>query len=362
MRDETPDFGWVGDLLPGLLAAPPDAARLPAAADWALVPVLLARHRLVSLVCSRLPPDVMPAEIEATLRRQRAHLARRSLMQIAEAARLTALLEQAGLACLLLKGAPLSVRAYGDPALRDCRDMDLLGAPGDFGAAERLLRAAGLTAVKPRRDDLPALRQRYSHEVVLRTPAGVLVELKSRLHATAALQQVSVEDLLMRRQSVVAAGAALPAMAEEDLLPYLCFHGARHCWFRLRWLADVAALLRTAGTGGAEACFAAMERCGGAVPALEAMALAHDWLGVAIPGHLLARARRTRAVRARRARIERAVRALAAQDDPMRRADFQRNMDLAEYRLRPDPGYRLAVLERQAAVRMRRLFLARGES
>ena len=37
--------------------------------------------------------------------------------------------------------------------------------------------------------------------------------------------------------------AGLRTMGEEDLLAYLCMHGALHWWNRLKWLADVNALL-----------------------------------------------------------------------------------------------------------------------
>jgi hypothetical protein len=37
----------------------------------------------------------------------------------------------------------------------------------------------------------------------------------------------------------------VPTLAPEDLLLYLCVHGAKHHWQRLAWIGDVAALLRT---------------------------------------------------------------------------------------------------------------------
>jgi hypothetical protein len=43
----------------------------------------------------------------------------------------------------------------------------------------------------------------------------------------------------------------LPTFATDELLLYLSIHGATHAWFRLKWLADVAALLREGGPNAA---------------------------------------------------------------------------------------------------------------
>src|SRR5690606_18055592 len=38
-------------------------------------------------------------------------------------------------------------------------------------------------------------------------------------------------------------GAAVWTLAPEAAFLYLCLHGAQHAWSRLKWLADVAALV-----------------------------------------------------------------------------------------------------------------------
>ena len=42
--------------------------------------------------------------------------------------------------------------------------------------------------------------------------------------------------------------SGLCTFGDDDLFAYLCAHGAVHCWFRLKWLADVAALLAPKST------------------------------------------------------------------------------------------------------------------
>ena len=41
----------------------------------------------------------------------------------------------------------------------------------------------------------------------------------------------------------IAPGIALPTLADEELFAYLAVHGASSAWFRLKWIADFAAIL-----------------------------------------------------------------------------------------------------------------------
>jgi hypothetical protein len=52
------------------------------------------------------------------------------------------------------------------------------------------------------------------------------------------------EDLWTRRQSVRLGGQSIQTFSNEDLLLYLCVHGAKHYWRRLEWIAAVAELIR----------------------------------------------------------------------------------------------------------------------
>ncbi|MGE5477527.1 MAG: nucleotidyltransferase family protein [Bacteroidales bacterium] len=322
--------------------------------DWPSFFALARRHRVFSLVAERLRAvRAVPAAIEEQLRGACRRHAVRNLQLASEARRLTAALEAEGIACAVLKGGALSMRAYGQPLLRDARDVDLLVAPHALSRAGAVLAAAGLRLEKPAAQwrAVQALFRRYSHEYMLSAPSGVVVELKTRLHPTGGLMPVSVSALLERRVRVSVAGLDLPGLADEDLLPYLCGHGARHCWFRLKWLADIAALA-THGMPSSSLFdqLEAVRRLGGEVAVLEALLLAHDWLGADIPEAILVQARAHPLVARRRMLVEAAVRAPAMM--PFADPAFERMADRSEYLLRADAGYRLAVLERHLARRL----------
>jgi hypothetical protein len=58
----------------------------------------------------------------------------------------------------------------------------------------------------------------------------------------------------------LAPGAAVATLATEALFAYVCNHGAAHLWARLRWLANVAALLAPEPDGGDRLWHAAVAR------------------------------------------------------------------------------------------------------
>lgn len=345
-------------LLLALLRSPLDreevAGRVRAVVDWAHFLLLVERHRVASLVASRLAGPGVPAGVRGRLAAARQRHARQGLRQIAEAARLTGRLEGAGIACLVLKGPGLSVRGYGEPLLRDSRDVDLLVEPAALGRAQAILLGAGLRLMKPLTASRPlrALFLRYSHECLLTAPSGVTVELKTRLQPTRSLLPVPAAEVLARRAWQPVAGTPLPVLADQDLLPYLCGHGARHCWFRLKWLADIAALLAANPAVTAARLMEDGERLGVEVAVLEALGLSHDWLGSAVPAPLLSRGLGHPLVCKRRPLVERAVRALGPSADASALPGLEAILGRSELLLRPEARYRLAVLERHAVTRL----------
>jgi hypothetical protein len=83
-------------------------------------------------------------------------------------------------------------------------------------------------------------------------------------------------------------GAGLRTMGDEDLFAYLCLHGAFHWWNRLKWLADVNALLTQTSESGVERLVRAAEARGGGRAAAQAILLCRRLWGTPLPAPLVA--------------------------------------------------------------------------
>lgn len=335
------------------------AATLKHLEDWDFFFALIKRHRVFSLCADRLLsvlsafPGILPDQIPPLLHtRLRANMLT-GMRQIAEARKLSALLEGKGIPCAILKGAPVSALAFGSPTLRDARDIDILVDTRDLDEAESCLTGAGLSLEKPtfRSPFTRTLFRRYSHEYLFKTPTGILVELKTRLHPTESLTPLTTAAALGRRQSISILDQTLPVLAADDLLMYLCSHGARHCWFRLKWLADIAALAAQIPEHALLAQLEAARKSGSEVPLLEGLLLSRDWLACPLPPAIEDAARAHPLVTRRRSLLAPIVQ--NSDPHPFNSRHLQNACDKAERLLRADRRYRITVLERHLMVRLR---------
>lgn len=270
--------------------------------DWDLFLGWVRRHRVTSLVARNLlraADGVAPASVLDRLAEEAHRTALRTLSQATETIRIARLLNDAGIRVLMLKGPALSVRAFRDIALRDMWDIDLLVDREQLWTADKLLTDTGHSRTDPRvaltrRQRLAS--ERWIYHFVYRSTSGCRVELHWNLRDTS-LFQLEPAALWHRTGVVRIAGQAIATLPDDTLLPYLCLHGASHRWFRLKWLADIRALLHGATSAEIEAHAAAARRFGVERLFHEALMLAHRLLGAPVPTALLDRAERDRDAR-----------------------------------------------------------------
>src|SRR5262249_6455235 len=147
----------------------------------------------------------------------------------------------------VIKGAVLSTIAFGDPALRASRDVDVLVAPTQLREADRLILDAGYRRFAPDFELTPrqhTLYERFRCQFGYHSePSGLVLELHWRLTSNARLFSLDEATLWERSRRVRLGGGDFRTLPAEDLFLYLCVHGGMHVWFRLKWLADIAALL-----------------------------------------------------------------------------------------------------------------------
>jgi hypothetical protein len=224
--------GASGERLRALAAAGIDWTRLLAAAD---------RHRMVPLLHAAATdgnlgdvPDEAYETLAAGARADRARSAQ--LMQ--ETERLLARFERAAIPLFVLKGVALSVRLYGDPALRHCRDIDLLVRQADRDAACALLVEDGYQQagcpVPPTSLGRWFLDHHAREIPLIHSVRGTCVDLRWRLHQRDACATEAF--FVAPRPTAADPRWQLPPSAEAV---NLLAHGAGHGWSRLKWLTDL---------------------------------------------------------------------------------------------------------------------------
>jgi hypothetical protein len=302
MIGRDPEFA----LLVACAAWPPSDRRVErvrgsaaAGIDWGRFVRIVARHRMAGMAANGLftAGIVLPAESGLALRRAAQADLVQALSTAREAARLVALLSDAEIGSVVLKGPPLSALIYGTLAVRQVRDLDLLVNPGNLLRALELLRGQGYELHYSAGDKgLRPDRSTILKDVELVHPAtGLIVELHARLNNNAEMLSTSIVDAV--RSVAVGGGLDLPALSGEPLLVYLMVHGFRHGWVRLKWLADVAAMVSGMTPTELGRLLDAMRSRGLYVVGASTLLALHDVMGIELPPGIERKAQRSRRAR-----------------------------------------------------------------
>jgi hypothetical protein len=261
--------------------------------DWGLFARVAERHRIEALAWNALRQaqvDV-PVEIHASLSAAAARTALQNLELTAEAVRIRDAFASDGVETVFVKGVSLAILAYGSLSLKAGWDIDVLIPPEKLMAAEALLRRDGYDTTVPKSPVSSAqlsLWHRISKESVWRDGRGRHVELHTRLADNALLiPTIGIGSTV--RDVEIGAGVTLRTLGERELFAYLCVHGASSAWFRVKWIADFAALL--AGKDAAEiaALYDSSQALGAGRASDLALLLAHRLFETAVPEPLVRR-------------------------------------------------------------------------
>lgn len=232
-----------GERMRRLLAGDIDVQRLLTLAAW---------HGLAPLLHRRLEswaPDAAEPELREGLRRRAREAARRSLVLTARLLEAIEAFRAEDIDVLAFKGPTLALEAYGDLALREYADIDLLVRPADVGRASAVLvglsfesRASvgGAPGGAPDRAEIGRECQR----TFLRRGGTEQIELHWEFFPRRLAVDLDPGAALDRRRTVSIGGRPVPTLAREDLLLHLAVHGGKHLWARLEWILAFAGALR----------------------------------------------------------------------------------------------------------------------
>ncbi len=286
MAARDPEFEYLADCcLAAAGGIGPNLRQPSAAIDWPRFARLARRHRVEGIAWRRLASNGVepPAEIANCLKERAFQIARQNLLAAVECQRLRDAFEGAGIDLLFIKGLTLAALAYGSILPKAASDVDVLIAPGALPTACKMLQQLGYRAVLPVSGDEIALTRWHaiSKESVWLGVDGSVLELPTSLADHPEL--IPSIGMSSPRQSVeVASNVQLETLARDELFAYLCVHGASSAWFRLKWLADLAALLSGSDQLETNRLYDRAVSLGAGVPAAAALTLAHRLFGVAV--------------------------------------------------------------------------------
>lgn len=222
--------------------------RVQESLDWAVVLDLAGYHgvgpllyRTLSTVCS----DLMPAEPLAQLRQRTQAGAMLNRLLAQELVVLCEAFAAQGVPVTPIKGATLAVLAYGDLTLRDFSDLDLLVPESAIAKAQAVLLAQGYERKDPSSEPDETDHEEGPYHVFIKKRTLFRVDLQWVMAHQHFAFQLDRSEFWQRQTAVPLADKTVQGLSPENLLILLCVHGSKHAWEQLKWVCDVAELLRS---------------------------------------------------------------------------------------------------------------------
>jgi hypothetical protein len=248
-------------------------------ADWPRVVRTARQHGVLPQLVEALREcvDEVPAPVLSQMRTWRRWHAQRALAWTGELLEILASFAERGIAAVPFKGPVLSAVLHGDVGLRQFSDLDIAVPPHAAGRAIECLELRGYAVVL--RNDVSVTTVRHSSH------GRIVVDLQWAFGEPRHCVPIDLEALWQGLEPVRVGAETVWQPSPAHLLMMLCAHPARHCWSRLGWILDVAALVRRhAHTLEWGQIIDGARRAGGERLMLVGLALAHEVLGAPLAG------------------------------------------------------------------------------
>lgn len=274
---------------------PPDRVAAIAAneVDWALFLRLAGGHGMSSIAARALAAHakLVPAGVMTDLRARHLTVAARNLYLANELFKVIDLLDANGVPAIAFKGPTLAALAYDEAGLREFSDLDILVRPAAIARVRQTLIAHDY---RPKCSDARVIESpvfQCIEEPFVAADGVTLLDLHWRIlpHYTSF---PDADSLWARARRVELRGRSVATLATEDLLLFLCLHGAKHGWPLLSWICDLAGLILRGAAHGVPIDWRTLVSRSESVHCRRALllglGLVHDLMNAAIPPDLIA--------------------------------------------------------------------------
>jgi hypothetical protein len=186
---------------------------------------------------------VPPAEMRALKQSYQTNL-HKALLLSRELIRIVESLTARGIEVMPYKGVALAEVIYGDIALRQSGDIDLLIHPRDLPRIRDAVAELGYTPHLGLSDAEECAYLKSGYECVFDGTAGPnLLELQWAIQPRFYAVDFDMQSLFQRAVTIPVAGQPMKTPSPADLFLILSVHAAKHVWGRLVWLCDIAQLM-----------------------------------------------------------------------------------------------------------------------
>ena len=216
--------------------------------EWEAALSLAQVQGLLPLLHERLAEigDLVPDVIRRAVTRAFEQNARQTLWLTQVLFDVNDLFQRHGIEALPYKGAVLAQLLYGNVALRQYSDVDVMVRAADVHRARAVLQDSGFISALylSVREEQAYIATGYEYTFHAGRYTNVL-ELQWRVLPHFYAIDFDVAGFFRRSQKIRICERTLATLGNEDLLLVLCAHAAKHGWAKLSWTREVAELAQS---------------------------------------------------------------------------------------------------------------------
>ena len=139
------------------------------------------------------------------------------------------------------KGPALAAVLYGDLALREFTDLDILIRERDIPKAREILSNQGYRSNLASAVITPDVNVDELHSA----STGISIELHWQFSPRRFVSSMEAEHVWNGIKPCVILGRQVWSFSSQDMFLFLAVHGGKHSWSALKWLCDLAEFIRS---------------------------------------------------------------------------------------------------------------------
>lgn len=261
--------------------------------DWTKLLSFAQRNALIPLLyfqLSKIAPHLVPSDRLNELRNRFQDNSALNTLLTAEMILLIDLFEQNHIPAIPYKGPVIGAAVYGQIALRQFADLDILVRDTDVWKATDLLLDRGYEAhfVIPPKRRSAFIRLSYVRSF---NRNDTTVELHWRLAPRFFGPSFDTSKLWERTRKIPLQGSTVQIPFSDDLVLMLCIHGAKDCWEKLEWVCGLAEVVRADPELDWDDLLKRAKHAQSIGVVSLGLLLAHDLLEAPIPGNIIRKLR-----------------------------------------------------------------------
>lgn len=221
---------------------------LSGSVDWQYLFQAALNHGVFPLVFNNLYtnfPEKLPAPILNKFRENYQTIVARNLYMTKKLLDIVDCFSGEGISAVPFKGPLLAESLYGDIGLRVFGDLDILVSKHDALNAIQILTGIGYIPALKLSSSQMAVYMKYEDDLLfIHNKSGLTVEIHWEMSGRYLSRPMDMDFVNDGLSTLGLMNKEITHLSSEDLLVYLCLHGAKHMWERLEWIFSIAELVR----------------------------------------------------------------------------------------------------------------------